>query len=79
MTQQSAKQFIEKTQKDPNFNKKVSQVKNKEEMQKILKENGFSFTKEEYKTAAKSVFGKEMTEKELANISGGPAAGWLQD
>ncbi len=73
MSQQSAKQFIEKSQKDPNFKKQLSQIKDPKQMEKFLKENGFSFTNVEYKAAAKVVFGHECTEEELMQIAGGCA------
>ena len=81
MTQQSAKQFIEKCQKDPQFQKKVSGVKNPSEMETILKESGFNFTKDEYKAAIKSIHGKEYSDAELSKIAGGtppPAAAFLK-
>ena len=71
MSEQLAKQFIEKCKKDPNFKKKLGQAKNQSEVQALLKENGFSFTHEEYKQAAKTVFGKECSPQELQQITGG--------
>ena len=71
MSQQAAKKFLERLQKDPKFKKQLEQIKDKKEAERILKENGYTFTKEEYRLAAKEVLGKELTEKELANISGG--------
>ena len=78
MTQQSAKQFIEKCNKDPQFKKKISGVKNQSEMKTVLKDNGFAFTKDEYKAAAKSVLGKECTEADLAKIAGGQAPAYFE-
>ena len=70
MSQQAAKKFLERLQKDPNFKKRLEQIKDKKEAEKVLKENGYTFSKEEYKKAAKEVLGKELTEKELT-ASGG--------
>jgi predicted ribosomally synthesized peptide with nif11-like leader len=71
MSEQAAKQFIEKWQKDPNFKKKLSQAKNSDEVKKVIQENGFNFTKAEFKAVAKQMKGKECSEEELKEIVAG--------
>jgi predicted ribosomally synthesized peptide with nif11-like leader len=73
MSQESAKKFVEKMQKDQNFKQKLQQAKNEEDVKSILEQNDFHFTEEEYKTAYKNVMGKEISDQELTRIAGGNA------
>ncbi len=74
MSQQSAKQFIERCQKDPNFKKQLAQAmskKSKEDVAEFIKKNGYTFTEKEYKEAGKVALGKDLSEKELTEIVAG--------
>src|SRR5262249_23544930 len=70
MSQEAAKKFIKKCQKDPNFKKSLHTAKDQKEVNAILKKNNFIFTKEEYKAAAKTVLAKEVSDEDLKHISG---------
>jgi predicted ribosomally synthesized peptide with nif11-like leader len=78
MSEQAAKQFIEKWQKDANFKKKLSQAKNSDEVKKVIKESGFNFTKAEFTAVAKEMRSKEeCSAEELKEIVAGTGPAFI--
>ncbi len=82
MSVESAKAFLEKFGKDEGFRAQVEGAANDEDRRALVKAAGYEFTAEEMKTALgdkemKAAVGHELSEEELAGVSGGGAAEWV--
>lgn len=67
MSLESAKQFFEKVKADEDFHTKLVKAgSNKEKRQALIKEAGFDFTEEEWKTVKDS-----LRDDELEDVAGG--------
>lgn len=71
MSLQSAKNFIHEMQKNPQIKKQFANINSHEEVKKFLHKHGYTFTKEEFQRASKEALGKELSESELGEFSGG--------
>ncbi len=72
MSFKSAHAFLERFERDREFKEKLERAKDKDELLKLIKEAGFSFTSEDVKEAT-----KELSEEELQNIEGGRLINFL--
>lgn len=67
MSVESARSFLEKVKSDDDFHLKLVKAgSNKEMRQQVIKDAGFDFTEEDWKTAR-----AELSDEELDQVSGG--------
>lgn len=67
MSVESARTFFEKVKSDDDFHLKVVKTgSNKEKRQQVIKDAGFDFTEEDWKTAK-----AELSDEDLDQVSGG--------
>ena len=74
MSLQSAKAFLKKVGEDEEFKKLLEKAENDNERQKIVKDAGFDFTKEELKEAISG--SGELSDEDLEKVAGGSAGTW---
>ncbi len=70
MSKERAKKFLEKINQDPEFKKKWMNA-SPEEAKKIIQEEDFSFTKDEFREAYQELLGRELNQEELAQVAAG--------
>lgn len=68
---ESAREFWKKVNEDKEFQKRFETANDNEERVKMIRDGGYEFTKEEMKQAVQEVTGRELTDEELDNVSGG--------
>jgi len=66
MSFESAHAFLERFERDRDFKEKLEMAEDKNEILRLIKEAGFSFTSEDIKEVK-----KELSEEDLQHISGG--------
>ena len=74
MSVESAKEFLKKLAKDEAFKKSIESASD-EEKQKIVKEAGFDFTKDEIKEVVGG--SSELSDADLEKVAGGSAVTWV--
>jgi predicted ribosomally synthesized peptide with nif11-like leader len=74
MSEKSAKDFLKRMSTDDAFRAKIEKAQTDADRKKIVKGEGYDFTKEELKSAGKSA---ELSEKELETVAGGSSAAWV--
>lgn len=72
MSLEDAKQFVKQMKSDANFRNAFSRCRNTSERQKMVKDAGFLFTKEEYRIARESVLGGVITDEDFKNFAAMP-------
>jgi predicted ribosomally synthesized peptide with nif11-like leader len=75
MSKKSAKDFIDRVEKDQAFRSELLKAKSNEERQKMVTRNKFSFTEKEYKEAYQEKYHTPVNEEELRKVVGGTARG----
>jgi predicted ribosomally synthesized peptide with nif11-like leader len=75
MAVEDAKKFIEKLRSDPELGKKLETASDEERV-KIVSQEGYDFTPEEFKTAALEM-SPELSDEDLDAVAGGGAATWV--
>ncbi len=75
MSIESAKAFLKKLASDESFKKKIEGAASDEERQKIVKEAGFEFTKDEIKQVVGD--SAELSDSDLEKVAGGSATKWI--
>ncbi len=83
MSEDEAKAFIERVQKDKELQEKLKSADSEEKFFAVAKEAGLDFTKEEWLSVAPKKAGGELSEQQLETASGGDgpmeSEGWLDD
>ncbi|NDV27678.1 Nif11-like leader peptide family RiPP precursor [Desulfovibrio sp. JC010] len=70
MSQENAKAWILKVQKDEELKCKIETIQEFEALPKVAREHGFEFSLEEFKSAAAECMG-ELSDEDLDSVSGG--------
>ncbi|HLY26154.1 MAG TPA: Nif11-like leader peptide family RiPP precursor [Aggregatilineales bacterium] len=71
MISKSVLAFIEKVNQDPSLHAKVAGEPRLDIMVKVAGENGFNFTPDEWIGTVQALYAPELSEEDLAVISGG--------
>jgi predicted ribosomally synthesized peptide with nif11-like leader len=74
MSEKSAQDFLKRMSTDDAFRSKIEKAQTDADRKKIVKGEGYNFTKEELKAASQSA---ELNEKELETVAGGSSAAWV--
>ena len=75
MSVESAKEFLKKLAKDEAFKKSLEDASSDEERQKIVKDAGFYFTKDDLKQVTSQA--GELSDEDLEKVAGGSVTGWI--
>lgn len=71
MSVESAKAFLEKLAKDPELRKRLEQAPDTEARRQIAKEEGFQFTKDDFKAATGIHPDDALSDADLDAVAGG--------
>ena len=71
MSKESAIEFLERVDRDEEFKKEIAAAKDDEARWEIVKGAGFDFTKEDLRDAIQEKTGGELSDDELAHVTGG--------
>jgi predicted ribosomally synthesized peptide with nif11-like leader len=73
MSKQSAKEFMERLEKDKNLRSELMGARTDKERQKIIERNDFQFTEQEFQAAYREKYQTPVNEDELRRVVGGTA------
>ncbi|MDQ7822242.1 MAG: Nif11-like leader peptide family RiPP precursor [Candidatus Eremiobacteraeota bacterium] len=71
MSLEKAKDALKKIMNDPDFSRKMINVKSDQEAIELLSSHGFKFTKEEFEKAKHEMRQAVISDAELAGVAGG--------
>ena len=71
MSLEKAKEALKKIMDDPDFSRKMINVKSDQEAIELLSSHGFTFTREEFETAKHEMRQVAISDADLAAVAGG--------